>query len=225
MILTLIWLLLAWLILQERNKKDNQIVGEVLLLFPTCEGVNLWPKPMNELQMDSLIKHYSIDGVIMDISPQENENANYPDDNFRIIAEVAKKLSLPLYCIHPETLKINYGWKMLNPTTFYPKDYDYHPFIDAQQLSSYWGNKQLKHFSVMDSLQSFHGMEFIRGLRNGQLDSMYHIQLVYKTEFFKQVNRIVFKKPYSRWLIVVHRPIHGFTWYSFTQTPRYRVLK
>lgn len=223
-LLATLWLLLAWLIQRERDKKDQQIVGELMFMFPGCEGVSLWDFNWNQRQFDSLIKVNRIAGVIMDLKPQALQRQLFPDSNFLKLYQAALTAEIPVYCFNPETLKVNYGWKMLNPDVFYASQYDYHQFIADSSLRSYWSSKTPARSCLMDSADALSGMSFIRNLRDGKHDSLYHIELLKSVEFRKKLNEVVFKKPHQRWLVAVHQPVHGFTYMFFRKTPRYQVL-
>ncbi len=223
-ILIVLWLLLAYLIQLERSKKDQQIVGELAFVFPSCEGVNLWEDSIDFSQIDSLIKALKINAVVMDISEVDYRKKKFPDRNYQLINESALKNKLHVYLINPETLVVNEGWKRFSPSTFYPIQYNYAPYFTKDSLINYWSLRKQKHLSLMDTIQASSGIRFIRNLRNGTLDSMYQIQILYSTSFRNKVNELVFKNVGLRWLIVVHRPAHGYSWLSFRKTPRYRVL-
>ncbi len=224
-ILTSLWLVLAWLIQRERDKKDREVVGELMFMFPVCDSVPLWQNSLNQSQFDSLLKIHQIDGVIFDLNQQAYQKGNFPDDNFRMLNQAALAAQVPVYAFNPDTLEIKYGWKMLTPEVFYQKDFDYHPYLTSDAIRAYWKSYAPTEKLFMDSTTATPGLNFIKLLRPlGKMD-VYTRQLYFSRSFQKQVNELVFRNPYRRWLIMVHQPAHGYSWLVFNNTPRYRVLK
>lgn len=224
-ILTALWLGLAWLIHQERSKKDETIVGELAFMFPTCDGIPFWSSSLSQQQFDSILKTLQIDGVVFDLSPQAQQQQQFPDSNFLLLNKAAQTAQIPVFAFNPDTLKVNYGWKMLNPEVFVPQDFDYHLHLSQERINTYWKPFQPTSPKLLDSSLAVQGLRFLKLLDAVNQHEVYMRQLYFSRSFQKQINELVFRNPHRRWLIMVHQPAHGYTWINFNNTPRYRVIK
>lgn len=224
-LLATLWLLLAWLIQREREKKDKEIVGELMFMFPFCDGIPFWNVSLSQQAFDSVLKRYRIDGVIFDLHQQAVNQQQFPDSNFLLLHRAAQAASLPVYSFNPDTLRVNYGWKMFNPDVFYPNDFDYHLHLSKERINTYWKPFQPTSPKLLDSNLAVQGLRFLKLLDAVNQHQVYMRQLFFSRSFQKKVNEVVFRNPHRRWLIMVHQPAHGYTWINFNNTPRYRIIK